>query len=282
MRDAWIAGTVGDLWAGAADPGIWPGDPRLGYRSASPSTGWFIAWPGGEQFHPPAAGRLGSPDCHLRVAPYLPGQASVRESNPDAGGQGHIGRTHTEWEGGHAPREPFGNIDDLLGADRLLDQDGELVTAPARHRVLRRHRHSEPASDLGEQEVGRAVADRVDDNREVVHVHHDDRGSHRLAGLWLRRGPRISLAEHLLRALLDIRAVRQPGQPIMEGEVRDLPPQCHLGTHVPRGDQQRVRAPGVPVARHTGLDMAPGAIRGPHPARIPDHWLCITGDRPAN
>src|SRR5215813_12211773 len=91
------------------------------------------------------------------IAPDASRRALARERDPHAGGQAHVLLTGPEGWRGHASREPFGHVGDLLGADRALDENRELIAAPAGDRVLRRHGGAQPAADLGEQYVPGAV-----------------------------------------------------------------------------------------------------------------------------
>ena len=70
-------------------------------------------------------------------------------------------------------------------------------------------------------------------------------------------------------ALLEVGAVGQAGQAVVEGQVRHLPAQRHLVADVARRDQQLVGPAGMPVRRDRRLDVPPGAVGGPHPAREP-------------
>ena len=70
--------------------------------------------------------------------------------------------------------QPLGDLDDLLGAPGALDQDGKLVAAPARYRVMDRHDGPQSPGRLGEHQVARAVPHRVVDRSEPVKVKEDD------------------------------------------------------------------------------------------------------------
>src|SRR5262249_41846626 len=96
-----------------------------------------------------------------------------------------------------------------------------------------------------------------------------------------RRGV-LALAEPVLRALLRVGPVRQAGPPIVEGPGGDLAAQRHVGTHVPGGDENQVRLPRVAVSRNGGLDVAPGAVFGPYPARVAARPLGLAGHGPAD
>src|SRR5262245_28521178 len=54
---------------------------------------------------------------HVRLAPDASRRALARERDPHAGGQAHVLLTGPEGWRGHASREPFGHVGDLLGAD---------------------------------------------------------------------------------------------------------------------------------------------------------------------
>ena len=140
-------------------------------------------------------------------------------------------------------------------AGRVLQQHGELIAAPAGDGLLGGHHRPQPPRRLGEHQVARAVADQVVDRGEAVEVEEDD------PGLALGRG-----LERLPGALLHVGAVRQPGQPVVEGEVGHLLAQRDLVGDVPDADQQPGGLAGQPVEQHGALDVPPGAVGGPHPA----------------
>ena len=103
------------------------------------------------------------------------------------------------------------------------------------------------------------MADRVVDRGEAVQVQEDDAGppGHR------------GVAQHVPGALLDVGAVRQAGQPVVEGQVRDLLAQRDLVAHVAGGDEHLHRLTGRLVAEHGGLDVPPRPVGGPDPDREP-------------
>ena len=75
--------------------------------------------------------------------------------------------------------------------------------------------------------------------------------------------------QQVLGPLLQVGAVRQPGQAVVEGQVGHLAAQRHLVADVPRGDQQLVRPRPGRLARHRGLHVPPGAVGRPDPAGEP-------------
>ena len=107
------------------------------------------------------------------------------------------------------------------------------------------------------------MPDRVVDRGEAVQVEEDD------AGPPGRRG----VTQHVPGALLDVGAVRQPGQPVVEGQVRDLLAQRDLVADVAGGDQHLHRLTGRLVAQHGGLDVPPRPVGGPDPDREPARSL---------
>src|SRR6516162_1741797 len=95
---------------------------------------------GAEHLDPPAPGRLGPGQRGLGVAPHVRRRAAVGERGPHACRDAQIRVPYPERLRGHAPRQPFGDIRESRGADRAFGQYRELIAAPARDRVLRRHR----------------------------------------------------------------------------------------------------------------------------------------------
>ena len=96
-------------------------------------------------------------------------------------------------------------------------QHRELVAAPPGDGVLGWHDGPQPPGRLGEHQVARAVPDQVVDRGEAVEVEEDDAGQ-----------PLGRRLERLPRPLLHVGAVRQAGQPVVEGQVRHLLAQRHL------------------------------------------------------
>ena len=223
----------------------------------------------GEDLHPAATGLLGAGHRHIRVAQQVAGFLVISEGHADTRSQRDIPVRDAERLGGDGPAQPFGDIHDLLRAVGLLDQHRELVAAPPGHGVARRDRSAEPACGLSQQQVTGAVPDRVVHAGKAVQVKEDGPGHGRLLarGLPFGRGLHRG-AENVLRPLLEVRAVRQAGQPVVESQVRHLAAQCHLIADVPGSDEQLVGLARVPVPRRGGLDVPPGPVGRPHPARI--------------
>ena len=204
---------------------------------------------------PGPAAVLGLGHRHVRVAQYHAGRALVRQRDADAGGQPDLPLGDLERRPGDDAGQPLGQLDDLLAAGRVLEQHRELIAAPAGDGLLGGHHFPQPTGRLGEHEIARAVPDEVIDLGEAVKVEEDH------ARLPVRRR-----LERLPRALLHVGAVRQPGQPVVEGEVGHLLAQSHLIGHVPEADQQPGGLAGQPVEQHRALDVPPAAVGRPHPA----------------
>src|SRR4051794_20618174 len=97
-------------------------------------------------------------------------------------------------------------------AGDVLAQDGELVAAQARHGVPRAQDALQPAGDGAQQLVARGVAEGVVDGLEAIEVEEEDRDAARVAAEARHRLPE-AVEEEL--------AVRQPGQIVVEGLVRE-------------------------------------------------------------
>ena len=253
----------------------------------SSTTGWYSMprWPssiasaGPGQLQPPdhisvhvrgkhldaaAASVLRTGHGQIRVAKEMLSHVGVSESYADAGGDRQVQARYGERLGRDRARQPFGDVDDLLGPGRCLDQHGELVAAPPGDGVVSRHQPAQPAASLRQHQVPGTVADRVVDGGEAVQVDEDgagltevspDRQVGRSTGSY-----RILLPQQVLRPLLQVRPVRQAGQAVMEGEVGDLLAQCHLIADVARGHQQQVSPARLRVPGQGGLDVPPGAV----------------------
>jgi hypothetical protein len=167
---------------------------------------------------------------------------------------GHLERLH-----GDRADQPLGDLGHIGDVPGVLDQDGELVAAPAGHRVVDRDDGPQPPGGLRQHEVTRAVADRVVDRGEAVQVEEDDAGPPGYRGV----------TQHVSGALLDVRAVRQPGQPVVEGQMRDLLAQRDLVAYVAGGDEHLDGLTGRLIAQHGGLDVPPRPVGGPDPDREP-------------
>ncbi len=114
------------------------------------------------------------------------------------------------------------------------------------------HGGPQPPGRLGQQQVAGPVADRVVHRGEAVQVQEDGRGR-------LRTG-------QFLGPLLQVGPVGQPGDAVVEGQVRDLAAQRDLVADVAGGQQQPVGQAGLAVAGDGGLDVPPGAVGGADPA----------------
>ena len=91
-----------------------------------------------------------------------------------------------------------------------LDEDYEFIAAQSSYGVSATDNGQQPPAELGEHEVSGAVAECVVDVLEIVDVHEDHCRS---SGGPLRTG------EEVFESVTDERAVREPGQRIVEREV---------------------------------------------------------------
>ena len=100
------------------------------------------------------------------------------------------------------------------GQVRVLHEDGELVTAQPRGRVLVAQGSREPLGDGEQDDVAARVAEAVVDVLEVVEVEGEDR----------QRAPRLRLAagQGVVDAVEEQLPVRQPGQGVVEGLGRQV------------------------------------------------------------
>ncbi len=220
----------------------------------------------GEHLHPAAARSLGPRHRDVGVPQHDAGRIGAPEGDAHARRQRDIPPRYPERLRRDSPREPFGEIDDFLCAHGALDQHRELIAAPADDGLMRRDGRAQPPGRLRDQQIAAPVADRVVHRGEPVEV-HEDHASLGGAAVGGREG--AVGAQHGSGAFLQVGAVGQAGQPVVEGEVRHLPAQRHLIAHVAGRDQQLIVAAGAAVRRHGRLDVPPGAVRGPHPAGEP-------------
>ncbi len=112
-----------------------------------------------------------------------------------------------------ALEHPLGDVDGLLRALHLLDQDGELVAAEAGDRVGRADGVAQAMRDLLQHRVAGGMAEAVVDRLEVVEVDEDHAHRRLLAG---RAGERVA------DAIGEERAVGEARDGIVEGLVREL------------------------------------------------------------
>jgi hypothetical protein len=138
--------------------------------------------------------------------------------------------------------KPLDHLDDCGPLGFRRKQDAELVSPEAGDRVVRAQGVVETGRELFQQRIAGVVAERVVDLLEAVEVHHQHGDA---AALALRRQDR------LLDAVAEERAVREPGQRVVQRLVlveRRLTPQLLFG-HFPLGDvfDHRDRVRRLPV-----------------------------------
>ena len=99
----------------------------------------------------------------------------------------------------------------LVGLFEVVEQDGELVAAEARHGIARAHGRLQPAGHPDEQLVAGHVAEAVVDDLEAVEIEEED-------GEPVGRVP-FGAPERELQVIHEQGAVRQSRQPVVEGVV---------------------------------------------------------------
>ena len=161
-----------------------------------------------------AAQVLGALHRHVGVAHERLGAVAEPVGDGDAeAGVDEDGLVAEHDRRGEAVEQPLGDLDRPALPGQALAQDGELVAAQPRERVAGREQRGEPRGELGQQLVAALVAEPVVDELEAVDVEPEHRG-----GAAVARGER----ERVVDAVDEQRAVRQPGQRIVEGAVPGL------------------------------------------------------------
>ena len=139
---------------------------------------------------------------------------------------------------------------------RVLDEHRELVAAQSRHRVGRAHAGEQPPRGLDEQRVTRAVPETVVDGLEVVEIEEQQRAR--------RLRCACDARQRVLHAVAQQRAVRQPGQRVVECLVRELRfERCPLA-HVAGVEDDAAHGRIVQQVHADALDRAPRAVAVPH------------------
>ncbi len=169
-------------------------------------------------------------------------------------------RQRTEPVGpGHLGQDVAGHP---LGIQRRLDlgqQHHELIAAETAHRVAGAHRAPDPLRHRLEQLVAGIMAVAIVDLLEMVQVHE-----HQRQRLMLAAGK----PQGLLQPVLQQQPVRQPGQRIMVGTMRQRARQIMRGGHVLQGQHHAIEALAV-RGRHRQHDLAhhpPGGVAAHQPA----------------
>ena len=130
--------------------------------------------------------------------------------------------------------QPLGHDRGAVHVADVVEQQRELVAADARDGVARPQRRLQALRDRHQQAVADKVAERVVDELEAVEVEEEHRAAEVLA-----LAPRA--AQRQLEAVEEQRAVRQPGQGVVQRVVAEL---GELGQRA-RGDDRVGRVGGL-------------------------------------
>ncbi len=145
----------------------------------------------------------------------------------------------------NVPRQQFG----LCACSESGHQDGELISAEARERVLSAHGALQPVAHFFQKKVADAVAESVIDWLETVEIQQQHR---HLRLLGPRHGNRV------LKSRFEHRAVGETGERIMPGSER-LPAECgatRCGSERRSGKSPDSPESGNPVSRYQGRSTA--------------------------
>ena len=151
----------------------------------------------------------------VRVAQRVLGPLVLLVGEGDAGGGRHEHVLRAQREGllqGLFQRER--RALDLTRVLQVLDQDREVVASQARDRVARPHDPAQHGRQLHQQPVAGGVAQALVDELEAVEVHEQH-------GAALLRAP-APAGQRAAQAVHEERAVRQPGEAVVEGVVLEL------------------------------------------------------------
>ena len=152
--------------------------------------------------------------------------------------------------------DPNGDVGRTDALATVLEQDRELVATEPGRRVRRAEARPQPLPHLAQQTVAGRVSERVVDRLEVVEVHEQDR--HRQVGA------RQAL-QRVLDAVAEERAVREPGDRVVEGLVRQLLLERLALRDVPGVQDDPLHVGIVHQVRAEGLDVEPEVVSVPHP-----------------
>ena len=161
-----------------------------------------------------AAELLGAKQCHVRGAqqPFRVRGVIGIQARADAGAGGEHATVDDErlLQCRHQPR---GVRFDLLAGLHVLQQHRELIPAQAREQCIGARGGVQPLGDVLQHAIAEAVAERVVDRLEVVHIHEQQREA--LPGSCAR--------ECLLEVRCELAAVGKLRQRIMMRQVMQLP-----------------------------------------------------------
>ena len=152
---------------------------------------------GGEDRETVRARRLGRVHREVRVAQEV--VAAVGAGDADRGAQVQPLALEHHRRGQHVEQAR----DERLRIASAGREHGELVAAQPGDRVAGAQRVAQPLAADRQQPVARGVAERIVDLLEVIEVEERDHGG-------------ASLREHISDPLLEVRAVREPGERILE------------------------------------------------------------------
>ena len=152
-------------------------------------------------------------------------------------------------------QDALGGLDRVADV-RALEQDPELVAAEPRDRVGGAHAGHEPLGHELQQLVAGRVPEPVVDGLEVVEV--DEQHGH-------LGGAARTAAERVLGAVVEQRAVGEPGELVVEGAVAQLLLEALAGVVVAHGQDEPVDARVGDQVRGHGGDVPEGAVGIDHP-----------------
>ena len=208
---------------------------------------------------PGAAQILGAVHGRVGVAQQLLGPRVRARSHryADGGGGEHLGAVQIVGSGERL-LHAFGSPHRLVGVGEVAEQQGELVSSQARHRVPWTRHLAQAARDLHQQHVPLRMPKALVHRLEPVDVQEQHREA-------VVRAPLLE-SERLPQAVHEQRPVGQAGEPVVEGVVQQL----LLGTLALGDVRLRARQPvrfagAVPDRRPAHQHPAPTSVQVPQP-----------------